>query len=111
MAEDRFKLPLIDVASVVVAPLLVMLMLGSLVFFLVEVTQGQFSDRLIYTFGFFVFGAVLVARISIRQGRGKAMAYGLALAAACFVATLAFVEYPAGLFQVCLLYTSDAADE
>ncbi len=101
MSDSRRQLPLVDVASVVVAPLLVMLMLGGLVFFLIEVLQGgKYEARLLYTFGFYVFGAVLVARISITQGRGKAMAYGLGLAGAAFVAMLAFVEYPKGLFQI-----------
>lgn len=105
MADDRFKLPLIDVASVVVAPALVMLMVGSLVFFLIEVFQGGqfgsgFEGRLEWTFGFFVFGAVLVARIAITQSRAKSVVYGLVLGGACFIATMAFVEYQPGLFKV-----------
>jgi hypothetical protein len=100
VAEERFKLPLIDVASVVIAPVLVMLMTGSLVFFLVEVLQhGRFEGRLHWTFGFFVFGAVLVARIAITQSRMKATAYGLVLGGACFIACMAFVEYQKGLWQ------------
>lgn len=101
MADDRPKLPLIDAASVVVAPLLVMLMVGSLVFFLVEVLQaGRYEGRLHWTFGFYVFGAVLVARIAITQSRMKSVAYGLVLGGACFIALMAFVEYQKGLFQV-----------
>lgn len=101
MADDRQKLPLIDVASVVVAPVLVMLMVGSLVFFLIEVFQsGKFDGRLDWTFGFFVFGAVLVARIAITQSRGKAVLYGLVLGGACFIACMAFVEYTTPLFKV-----------
>lgn len=100
MAEERFKLPLIDVASIVVAPVLVMLMVGSLVYFLIEVLQGgHYTDRLLYTFGFYVFGAVLVARIAITQSRMKAVAYGLVLGGACFIACMAFVEYEKGLWQ------------
>jgi hypothetical protein len=100
VAQERFKLPLVDVASVVVAPLLVMLMVGSLVFFLIEVLQsGKFEGRLHWTFGFFVFGAVLVARIAITQSKWKATAYGLVLGGACFIACMAFVEYQKGLWQ------------
>lgn len=100
MAEERFKLPLVDVASVVVAPVLVMLMTGSLVFFLIEVLQGgQFQGRLDWTFGFYVFGAVLVARIAITQSRWKSVAYGVVLGGACFIACMAFVEYEKGLWQ------------
>lgn len=100
MAQDRFKLPLVDVASVVVAPVLVMLMVGSLVFFLIEVLQqGRFEGRLHWTFGFFVFGAVLVSRLAITQSKLKATAYGLVLGGACFIACMAFVEYQKGLWQ------------
>lgn len=100
MAEERFKLPLVDVASIVVAPVLVMLMTGSLVFFLIEVFQhGRFEGRLHWTFGFFVFGAVLVARIAITQSKWKATAYGLVLGGACFIACMAFVEYEKGIWQ------------
>ncbi len=99
MADDR-KLPLIDIASVVIAPVLVMLKVGSLVFFLIEVLQGgRFEGRLQYTFFFFVFATVLVARISIRDGSKKAAIYGILLGAACFVAMMAFVEYNSPLFK------------
>lgn len=100
MADERFKLPLIDVASVVVAPALVMGMVGSLVFFLIEVLQaGRFEGRLHYTFFFFVFGSVLIARIGIEQGSKKAWVYAVGLGGACFVAMMAFVEYTTPLFK------------
>jgi hypothetical protein len=100
VAEERFKLPLIDVASVVVAPALVMGMVGSLVFFLIEVLQaGRFEGRLHYTFFFFVFGAVLIARIAIQRGSKIAGLYAVGLGGACFVAMLAFVEYTTPLFK------------
>ena len=74
-----------------------MLMVGSLVFFLVEVLYaGKYSDRLLYTMFFFVFAAVLVARISIQYDRGRAAMYGVALAIATYLALLAYVEYPKG---------------
>ncbi len=101
MADERKKLPLIDIASVVIAPALVMLMVGSLVFFLIEVLQtGRFEGRLHYTFFFFVFGAVLIARVSIQFGFKRAAMYGIGLGGACFVAMMAFVEYQAGIFKV-----------
>ena len=65
MASDRDTgSSLIDIAAVVISPALVMLMVGSLTFFLITVLyQGAYPDRLLYTFFFFVFGAVLIARI------------------------------------------------
>ena len=56
---------LLDWVVIGISPALIMVMVGSLVFFLVEVLyQGQYSGRLLYTLFFFVFGAVLIARIS-----------------------------------------------
>jgi hypothetical protein len=98
MATDRnTSSSLIDIAAVIVSPALVMLMVGSLTFFLITVLyQGAYPDRLLYTFFFFVFGAVLIARISIRFGRARAMLYAAGLGGACFLAMMAFVNYPTG---------------
>ena len=101
MASDReTSSSLIDIAAVVVSPALVMLMVGSLTFFLITVLyQGAYPDRLLYTFFFFVFGAVLIARISIRFGRACAGLYAAGLGGACFLAMMAFVNYPTGLMK------------
>ena len=54
MAADRDPPTAADVAVTAASPALVMLMVGSLVFFLVEVLYaGKYSDRLLYTFFFF----------------------------------------------------------
>jgi hypothetical protein len=101
MASDReSSARLIDLAAVVVSPALVMLMVGSLTFFLITVLyQGAYPDRLLYTFFFFVFGAVLIARISIQFGRARAWLYAAALGGACFLAMMAYVDYPPGLMK------------
>lgn len=94
MAERKTP-PLIDLAAICVSPILIMLMVGSLVFFLIEVLYGgQWTDRLIYTFFFFVFGIVLIARLHIQEGSSKARLYGGGLGAVTFLAMLQFVEYP-----------------
>jgi hypothetical protein len=49
-----------------------------------------------WTLFFFVFGIVLVARISIELGGGRATLYGSGLALAVWLALQAFIEYPAG---------------
>jgi hypothetical protein len=86
---------LTDLVAVAVSPVLVMLMVGSLTFFLVDVLYaGNYSARLLYTLFFFVAGAVLVARIGIEMGSRHAGMYGLGLGAAVFVAMLSYVEYP-----------------
>lgn len=97
MAAERESPGISDYVVTALSPALVMLMVGSLVFFLVEVLyDGQYSTRLLYTLFFFVFAAVLVARISIQYDAGRAAAYGIALAIATYLALLAYVEYPKG---------------
>ncbi len=102
MASDReTSASLIDLAAVVVSPALVMLMVGSLTFFLITVLyHGDYPDRLLYTFFFFVFGAVLIARISIQFGRARAGLYAAGLGGACFLAMMAYVKYPSGMMGV-----------
>jgi hypothetical protein len=96
MAAEKQSQTITDWVVIALSPLLVMLMVGSLVFFLVEVLYaGQYSSRLLYTLFFFVVGAVLIARISIEQGSLKARLYGIGLGIATFLAMMAFVEYPA----------------
>ena len=100
MAEKKDGSGLIDLATVALAPAFIMAMVGSLVFFLIDVIyRGAYTERLHYTFFFFTFGAVLIARITIEQGRARAGLYAVGLAGACFVAMLAFVEYPTPLMK------------
>ena len=87
--------PAIFVITGCISPILIMLMLGSLVFFLIDVLYaGEYSSRLIYTFFFYVFGAVLIARIAIRESYSYASIYMIGLGGACFFAMITFVEYP-----------------
>ncbi len=58
-----------DYVTIAVSPALIMALVGSLVFFLIEVMYvGEYQARLMYVFALFVFAAVLVARISIESG-------------------------------------------
>ncbi len=96
MAADRDPPTAADVLVTAASPVLVMLMVGSLVFFLVEVLYaGLYPDRLLYTLFFFVVGAVLVARIAIQLDAARATLYGLGLGGVTFLALMAYVEYPA----------------
>ena len=97
MAADRERPTLADYVVTGISPALIMLMVGSLVFFLVEVLYaGKYSERLLYTLFFFVLGAVLVARIAIQIDAGRATAYGIALGVVVYIALLAYVDYPGG---------------
>src|SRR5262249_15202057 len=72
-----------------------MALVGSLVFFLVAVLyKGQFAARLNWILFFFVFGAVLIARISMTAGiADRAGMYGLILGGLVWVALLLYVDW------------------
>src|SRR5262245_16828721 len=97
MAAEREPPTTTDYVVTALSPVLVMLMVGSLVFFLVEVLyEGKYSGRLLYTLFFFVAGAVLVARIAIETDPTRAKLYGVLLGAVTYIALLTYVEYPGG---------------
>ena len=78
----------------VVGPVLIMLMVSSLVFFLIEVIyRGPHTGRLYWVMGLFTFASVLVARISIEEGRERSLLFGLALAIATLITSLQLIEF------------------
>jgi Domain of unknown function (DUF4129) len=94
MAEKQ-RPTLADWIVTAISPALIVGLVGSLVFFLVEILYaGKYESRLLWTLFFFVIGIVLVARISIEVDSGRAAAYGLGLAAVSWIALMAFIEYP-----------------
>ena len=94
---------LIDYLVVAIAPALIMLLIGSLVFFLIEVFyEGSFVWRLKAVTALFVFAAVLVARIAIEEGREYAGLFALPLAIVTFLALARFVDASI-LFDVALI--------
>jgi len=100
MPVEREPPSLTDWVMIAIGPALIMLMVGSLVFFLIEVLyDGQYSDRLLYTMFFFVFASVLLARLSIEEGYSRAALYAIALAAVTYFALQMFVEYPNALMR------------
>ncbi len=89
---------LADYLVIAVSPALIMTLVGSLVYFLLEVFyQGSFTGRLHYILTLFVFAAVLIGRISIEDGRERAALFALPLAVATLLATTKFVEYQGSL--------------
>ena len=88
MAADRKENGPVDLIAMAVAPVLIMAQVGSLVFFLLEILYaGNYSGELKWMLFFFVFGAVLICRISMQadiarratlygavMGRGKELA-------------------------------------
>lgn len=74
---------LADYLVVAIAPALIVLLVGSLMWFLVEVFyQGEHKGRLLWVMAMFVIAIVGVARISIEEGMARAAIFGWALAAA-----------------------------
>ena len=100
MPVEREPPSLTDWVMIAIGPALIMLMVGSLVFFLIEVLyEGQYSDRLLYTMYFFVFASVLLARLSIEEGYARAALYAIALGAVTYFAIQMFVESPNALMR------------
>lgn len=66
----RLQKTLTDYLVIAISPALIMTLVGSLVYFLVAVFyHGGYQGRMEYIFSLFVFAAVLIARISIEEGR------------------------------------------
>ncbi len=95
MARPRPQKTLADYMVIALSPALIMLLVGSLVYFLLAIGyRGQFVDRLHWILGWFVLAIVLVARIAIEQGPEQARVYGLALAGATSLVMFRFVDAP-----------------
>ena len=83
----RLHQTMADYVVIAISPALIMTLVGSLVFFLLNVFyQGQFAGRLHWVMACFVFAAVLIGRISIEEGFERAMPFGIALAIAVGIA-------------------------
>jgi hypothetical protein len=102
MAADKPRPTLADYVTIVLSPALIMAMIVSLVFFLLTILyRGEFTERLHHIFFFFIFGMVLVARISMESGvSDHAPLYGGVLAVLAAIALGTFVTYPAELVGI-----------
>ena len=87
----RLEKSLVDHVTIWISPVLIMLLVGSLTYFLLEsMYAGQYGASLKWVMFFFVVAMVLVSRIGIEQGVAYATGYGLALAAATSLVVLKF---------------------
>ena len=79
---------LADYLVIALSPALIILLVHSLCFFLVDIFYHGTAGGVRWVLFWFVLAAVLIARIGIEQGTGHAMVYGLALAGAtwCYLA-------------------------
>lgn len=93
MARKRLQQSTADYLAIAVSPVLIMLLVGSLVFFLQEISyDGQYQMRVRWMLGWFVFATVLISRIGIEFGKAHASMYAGALALACAAFAFRFLE-------------------
>jgi hypothetical protein len=94
--SDKPRPTLADYVTIALSPALIIAMIVSLVFFLVAILyRGEFVARLHTTLFFFIFGIVLVARISMETGLAeRAPLYGSVLAILTWLGLRSFVNYP-----------------
>ena len=89
MEQRRLHKTLIDYMVIAISPALIMLLVGSLCFFLLTAFyDGEHHLRLTWIFGFFVLGAVMVGRLSIEEGKEYAMLFALPLAGVVCLAVI-----------------------
>jgi hypothetical protein len=94
----RLRMTNADYVAIAVSPALIMALVGSLVFFLIEVLYvGTYPGRLNYVFALFVFATVLIARIAIEFGSERAAMFSLPLGILVYLALMRFIEHPGPL--------------
>src|SRR5689334_20190157 len=90
----RLQATLADYVIVAINPALIMVLIGSLIYFLLDMFyQGQYPERLHYCLTLYIFGAVLVSRISMEEGWDHAAPLGAMLALVMVLALHRFVSY------------------
>jgi Domain of unknown function (DUF4129) len=83
MARNRSRGTLVDYLVAAIEPALIMIMVGSLMFFLLDMSYtGDFVEQLRWILFWFVLGIVLITRVSMQIGSSLAKAYGVALGGA-----------------------------
>jgi hypothetical protein len=93
MAKSRREKTLADYVVIAISPVLIMTLVGSLAFFLLELSyNGQYEIRLKWILFCFVSASVLVARIAIEQGTAHASLFGYALVAVVGFAAMRLVD-------------------
>jgi len=101
MAKFKQQKTLADYVGIAISPLLIMVLVGSLAFFLLEVIRvSPHLGMLRWTMFWYVIAIVLITRIGIEQGNSPAMGYGLAIA---MVTSLVIFKYASSHFFGCVI--------
>jgi hypothetical protein len=93
---DRLKQSFADYVAIAISPALLIALIGSLVFFLIEVLySGVYQGRLQWILFFYVFGIVLASRVGMTEGiANRSGLYALVLSALTWVGLLIYVKFP-----------------
>jgi hypothetical protein len=95
---------LADYLVVEICPSLIMVLVGSLLYFLVEVFyQGEFELRTLWVLAMFVLGIVCLARLSMEEGYAYASMYAVPLGVLVGIALSRFVRFGGPLASSSLL--------
>src|SRR5262249_31772431 len=106
MASDRLPPTLADYVVIVISPALIMGLVGSLAFFILEVMyRGQYEGKLQWTVFFVVFGSVLLGRLSMMaEIAGRYWIYAPILGLVTLLVLAKYVDYlpehPAAPYRV-----------
>ena len=102
--EKKARPESLDFFLAAIAPVFIIGMIGSLVYFIIMVFyDGPFVIRLMWILGLYTVAAVLIARIAIEQSRQLAFAYMFALGGATLIVapqfmtvngSMAFLSFP-----------------
>ena len=85
---------MVDYVVIAISPVLVATMIGSLAFFLAAVLQpSPYTMRFNFVIAMYTMGTVAISRISIEEGKEKAVLYGIPLAIVSFIALNVFAYY------------------
>jgi len=113
MAAESDDPTLADYITSALNPVLIMILVGSLVFFLLEVCYaGAYGADMRWTLFFFVMAVVLIARITMIGGaEGRVGCYAPVLGLAVWMAMQRYVQFPAdgpseglrGFINLCLI--------
>ncbi len=94
----RLHKTLLDYLVIAISPAMIIVLIDSLALFLIEVFyRGGYEGRLEYIVTLFVIGTVLIGRISIDEGRERALLFAIPLGIVTLLAIGKFVEFQGAL--------------
>jgi hypothetical protein len=101
MSREKSRGTLVDHLVAAIEPALIMIMVGGLMFFLLDLWyDGPFLDRLRWILFWFIFGVVLITRIGMQNGAEQAQVYGAVLGGAVALVATSFAGFQPFLLAV-----------